>query len=396
MSRLSPPSDSSTLASRPAKPELVDVAACRARQRRLLDVMRDQRLDLAIVGRIEHVQYLVGPRYPATYSPLTLLTSEGEAALVAPNQPPERSAADTIVTYEAQWLCTLRNDQALAAAEALASAKSGAGAPGGRSLLEGARRVGVEFSTCSPAVVARLGAGVELVDIEPSLYRMRRKKDPDELAKLKVAIAGTAAMHARAREIIAPGVNELIVFSELQAAAVRTYGEMLTGTGNDYACGAPGGPPRDRKIEAGELYILDLGPAFQGYFADNTRVFAVDGRPSAAQQHAWRSILPVFELVENFVRPGASCRELFFEAKALLDKSGAGKFEHHLGHGIGLYPHEAPHLNSQWDDTFQVGEVFAVEPGLYAPELRAGIRLENNYLVTDKGVELLTPFPMEL
>ena len=55
---------------------------------------------------------------------------------------------------------------------------------------------------------------------------------------------------------------------ELQAAAVEECGEMLTGTGNDYACGARGGPPRGgRKAQAGELYILDLGPAYRGYFA---------------------------------------------------------------------------------------------------------------------------------
>ena len=63
---------------------------------------------------------------------------------------------------------------------------------------------------------------------------------------------------------------------------------------------------------------------------------------------------------------------------------------------VALAGHEAPHLNPNWDDTFQAGEVIAVEPGLYAPELRAGIRLENNYLVTETGVELLSDFPLEL
>ena len=225
---------------------------------------------------------------------------------------------------------------------------------------------------------------------------MRRRKDPDELARLRKAIAGTAAMHARAREIIEPGINELDVFNELQAAAVREYGEMLTGTGNDYASGEHGGPPRDRKIEAGELYILDLGPAFRGYFADNTRVTAVGGKPTDEQYQAWQHILPVFEMIERTVKPGKSCRELFQEAYDWLNQAQPWKFEHHLGHGIGLFPHEAPHLNPCWNDTFQAGEVFAVEPGLYGEPLRAGIRLENNYLVTETGVELLTPFPIEL
>jgi Xaa-Pro dipeptidase len=104
----------------------------------------------------------------------------------------------------------------------------------------------------------------------------------------------------------------------------------------------------------------------------------------------------VFTIVERMVKPVASCRELLRAVQAHLDEYLPGNFNHHLGHGIGLFPHEAPHLNPNWDDTFQEGEVFTVEPGLYTPEMRAGIRLENDYLVTANGVELLSDFPLEL
>jgi len=203
-------------------------------------------------------------------------------------------------------------------------------------------------------------------------------------------------MYAKAREIVSPGRTELEVFNELQAAAVAQCGEMLTGTGNDYACGCPGGPPRRRAIKSGELYILDLGPAFRGYFADNCRTIAVSRRVSDAQQEAWEKIVPVFRLVERMVKPGVHCRALFDAVKTRLDDYMPGSFSHHLGHGIGLFPHEAPHLNSSWNDVFDKGDVFTVEPGLYAPQLRGGIRLENDYVVTAAGVELLTPFPLEL
>lgn len=52
-------------------------------------------------------------------------------------------------------------------------------------------------------------------------------------------------------------------------------------------------------------------------------------------------------------------------------------------------------MNPAWDDTLEVGDVFAVEPGLYAPELAAGLRIENDYLVTSEGVERLTNFPID-
>ena len=61
-----------------------------------------------------------------------------------------------------------------------------------------------------------------------------------------------------------------------------------------------------------------------------------------------------------------------------------------------MYPHEAPHLNPNWDDRFAEGDVFTVEPGLYDESLCAGIRIEENYLVTADGIEQLTSTPTEL
>jgi Xaa-Pro aminopeptidase len=203
-------------------------------------------------------------------------------------------------------------------------------------------------------------------------------------------------MYERARAIITPGITEIEVFNQLQSTAVEEFGEPLTGTGNDYQCGSRGGPPRaGRTAQAGELYILDLGPAFRGYFADNARTIAVT-RADETQLEAWSFIMRAFEHVEQNVRPGKSARELFEEVQAILDQAPVGQFNHHLGHGIGLFPHETPHLNPNWDDVFEEGDVFTAEPGLYADQLRAGMRIENDYLVTADGVEKLTHFPLEL
>ncbi len=342
-------------------------------------------LELAIVTQTEHVQYLVGPRFRWTFFPAAALSRDGRVTLVAPADFQDPAAADEIVPYEAQWLCTLRNDQRAASSLALWHALGSKNA---------GRKIGVEFSSSGLHVTHQHEA--QWIDIEPDLFRMRRRKDPDELARLKRAIAATAAMYARAREIVMPGINELDVFSELQAAAVRVCGEMLTGTGNDYASGERGGPPRNRKIEAGELYIFDLGPAYRGYFADNCRTIAVNHEPTRQQRQIWEQVAAAFKIVEEMVRPGTRCRDLYTAVKTHLEQIKPFVFDHHLGHGIGLFPHEAPHLNPSWDDTFEEGEVIAVEPGLYAPELRAGVRLENNYLITKTGVELLTPFSLEL
>lgn len=364
----------------------IDVDACRARQRRVIEVMHRLEVDLAVFTQSAHVQYLTGPCYPSIFAPVASLGIDGQMTLVAPSDPPMTSAADDVLTYEAKWHSTMRNDQRAASSEKLIERLGGSIA---------GRRIGVEFSSYGPHL-ANATTG-ELVDLEPDLYRLRRRKEFDELARIRQAIAATEKMYARAREIIQPGITEIELFNELQMTAVEFFDEMLTGTGNDYQCGSRGGPPRGgRMAEAGELYILDLGPAFRGYFADNARTIGV-AEISDAQQTAWEFIMQAFAHVEQEAKPGKSCRQLFEEVQSILDAAPVGVFDHHLGHGIGLFPHEGPHLNPFWDDTLEVGDVFTAEPGLYDDKLlKTGMRIENNYLVTDEGVELLTTFPMEL
>lgn len=373
----------------------LDLNACRARQARLWQAIREpataglavpaEPVDLIVVTQIENIQWLTGARFSALFQPAVAMGPAGDCLLVVPERWQGKAAADTLLPYSAKHHSTLRNDQRQVSTQVLLEALR---------QRPGVRRIGVEFSTLGRHF--DWPTAVELVDLEPLFYRLRRRKDPDELARQRHAIAATGAMYETARRILRPGLSEVEMFVELQATAVRFLDEPLTGTGNDFQCGSRGGSPRAGRVAAaGELYILDLGPAFRGYYADTCRTLAVS-EVSGAQQQAWEAIQPIFELVQREVRPGVSARGLFQQAQAILDRAPHGVFNHHLGHGIGLYPHEAPHLNPNWDDYFEEGDTFTVEPGLYAEELRAGMRLENNYLVTADGVELLSDFPLEL
>lgn len=359
---------------------------CRQRQARLLRLMQERRLDLVLVARPFHVQWLTGLCLPRTLTAAVAVLADGTCHLAHPDTcPVEDCAAEHVLPYSAQHMFTLRSDQQSAALNRVLRQAGSAKA----------KRIGVEAGLPGAELLAKL-PDAEWVDLEGPLWQLRRNKLPDELALMAKATAATATMYDRARVMIAPGLHELDLFNELQAVAVRELGELLTGTGNDYQCNSGGGPPRDRLAQAGELYVLDLGPAYRGYFADNCRTFAVDGKPTDEQLAAWERLSHVFPLVEARVRPGVSCKGFYAEVRAFLEEFQPGGFPHHLGHGLGLFPHEPPYLNPNWDDTFQAGDVFTVEPGLYGPRLKAGIRLENNYRVTADGVELLTTMPLEL
>ncbi len=113
-----------------------------------------------------------------------------------------------------------------------------------------AGRVGVDASAVTSQVVMAFDG--EVVSIDTDLWQHRRRKDVDELELMRTAIACSEAMHRRARELIAPGIAELEVFTELNAAAVKAAGEPLSALlGNDYACGVGGGPARGGKIAQG-------------------------------------------------------------------------------------------------------------------------------------------------
>jgi Xaa-Pro dipeptidase len=365
-------------------PYAVDLDACRSRQRRLLEAVEPLGVDLVLLTRRESVQWATGAFVKAPFEPIAAITSAGHVTLVLPDRQIELpAAADELVGYEAKSYSTTRDEQWAASSAALKgkiSAKP--------------KQVACEFEAFATDLC--LGWNVPLAQIDEVVFELRCRKHADELRMLARANEANRAMYEHARKIVRPGVNELDIYSELHAVAVRTLGEPLTYFGQDFRGNSRGGLPRDRKLEAGELYVLDLGVGFRGYHSDNCRVICVGGEPTDAQLRAQKAVASAFDIIRSTVRPGASCRKIFDTVQSELDKYKPWIFNHHLGHGVGLAPQEGPHLNPRWDDTLAEGNFLAVEPGLYHEELRTGVRLEQNYVVTQDGVQLVTDWPLGL
>jgi Xaa-Pro aminopeptidase len=357
------------------------------RQGRLLEVVRARGLDAVVIGDPRQVYYFTSFQTNWLHQSCFVLLADGRSWVVTGNLPAAEAVADEKEVYDAQWMATQRSDQAAVV--------------GGRVVQylksRGVKRVGVDASAVTSQVV--MSREVECGAVDEEIHRLRRKKDGDELELIRRAIRCTEAMYRRAREVIRPGVPELVVFEELHRAGVMEAGELFSPQhlGNDFQSGRGGGPPRGGKVaQEGEIYVLDLGPAYRGYFADNCRAFSVDRKPTDVQVRAWEGIVKSLAIVEGMARPGVRCRAIF-EA---VDEHFKGWFgvsqKHHLGHGIGLQPHEGPHLNPNWDDVLEVGDVFTAEPGIYGVEINGGIRIEQDYLVTENGIECLVDYPLGL
>lgn len=354
----------------------LDIDRCRARQQRLRAALVTEGLDAALLTDRRHVYYFSGYWHASRNTATALLVTVDGATLVAPGAV-AGTAAEHSLPYEASRLSTLVDDQL---GNLLAPLQP---------LLAG--RVG-----CDAMPRPWLFPRVTFADLNPVLFTLRRTKDADEVALIRRAVKACEGAYARARDILHPGVTELALYAELQAAAVETAGEPLGDFGNDFQSGTPGGMPRQRSVEAGEIAIFDLTAIYRGYCCDLCRSFAVDGTPSPAQLQAFTLVADALEYVERTVKPGVSCAQLYQYVFTMLDGQHGWRFSHHLGHGIGLAPHEGPRLNPHWGDTFRAGDTFTAEPGLYGDNLRGGIRIEQNYLVTATGVERLSLSPITL
>ncbi|MEO6907747.1 MAG: Xaa-Pro peptidase family protein [Abditibacteriaceae bacterium] len=350
--------------------------SCRIRQKRLIDVLRTQNLHAALLTDPRHVHYFTGYWAYRVLPPALLLTTEGEAILCMAEEK-ANLATDRVLYYPAQRLATLQDDRLQIALKVL---------------LPDIQKY---FSIGVDRAVKLYRENIQWHDLMPGLYQLRRPKDADEIEMIRHAVSACEAGYAAVRKVLSPGVNELEIYGTMLSAATIAAGEPIGEMGNDCQSGTPGGQPRIRSAQDGELFPLDITVIYRGYCCDLTRTFAVNRKPSNLQLEAFSLIRNGLQEFETMAQPGVSCEKLYTTIFEKLNGINGWSFPHHLGHGIGLDPHEAPRLNPNWDDTLQEGDVIAVEPGLYGEALKGGIRIEENYLVTENGLEKLSSFPIE-
>ncbi|MAS94203.1 MAG: hypothetical protein CMO55_13485 [Verrucomicrobiales bacterium] len=353
---------------------------CRSRQETLRRYLSENDLDGAVFFDRHYIYSLTGYWHEQPLTPTALLLeTDGGATIVTHFEDPVAPAADKVVPYVPNHLFTLKPNLCGCVTEVL------------NPLLAGLKIVGTEQQT--PAALIE---GPVCRDISEDYQYLRRHKDDDEVAALEYTIRSADRAYTEAKRLIEPGILEVEVMASMLEEATYSAGEVLSGWGQDYACGVPGGFARKRKIEESELYVLDVGVGIRGYRSDLCRTFSVAKNPTDEQYAAWEKVVEVMEMGKGMIRPGQSCKEMFEAVTEALDGWNGFSFFHHAGHGIGLDAHEVPRINSGWDDTFEVGDVVAFEPGLYGGALHGGIRLENNYLVTEDGNRQLSHFPLDL
>ena len=257
--------------------------------------------------------------------------------------------------------------------------------------------IGIEIGSV-PAGIIHEGSSVIAVD--DTVRKLRRSKDEDEVTLIRKSIAAGEAGHAAALSGIHPGMTELDAFLLVQKAANEAAGHQVVVYG-DFVAGPRvesehGGPPTLRKIEAGDLFLLDYSVVVHGYRGDFTNTFVVGGKPTEGQIRLFNACIEAMEAGEKVLKVGVAAAAVDRAVRGSIESNGLlDAYPSHTGHGLGLSHPEPPYFVPFSDETVVAGDVVAIEPGLFVNGV-GGMRFERNYLVTSDGFENLTHHKLTL
>jgi Xaa-Pro aminopeptidase len=243
---------------------------------------------------------------------------------------------------------------------------------------------------------------ITVKDVRANITDLRQIKSPTELAFLRQAIELSDDAQLEAMKMMRPGLWEYQV-----AARMVEVHAMGGSEAEAYAPIVGAGPNStslhydklSRKIQNGDIVVLDVGAQYSGYTADITRTLPANGKFTPRQREIYEIVLGAQEAALRALKPGTDmCRKgdksvykIAYDYINSHGKDQSGKrlgqyFIHGLGHNIGLNVHDPGDLCKP----LVPGMVVTVEPGIYIPEENLGVRIEDDVLITETGYELLS------
>ncbi len=227
---------------------------------------------------------------------------------------------------------------------------------------------------------------------------LREIKDEQEIATLRKAVAVAERVFTSVRAQLTSHQTEREVANEIDRQI-----RLLGGSGCSFSPIVAVGPraalphanPGDSQLGASPFVLIDWGATVDGYRSDLTRVLLTSKIPAKFAK-VYETVLAAQTAAIAALRPGVMVSEVDQIARDVIARAGMGKrFNHGLGHGIGLDIHEAPRLGKSQDRPLAAGMVLTVEPGVYYPGW-GGVRIEDDILITQDGCEVLSTLPRGL
>lgn len=229
-----------------------------------------------------------------------------------------------------------------------------------------------------------------LVDGSGVFEQLRLVKSPEEITRMRRAIEITEDAIAATFDRIEAGMRDRdvakIVADEHAKRGVSGGGLVQFGAQS----ALPHGGTTGAKLAPQTVVLIDAGCDFQGYSSDITRTRWFGDAPSQRFREVYNLVRDAQDAAMARVRPGVPAQEIDRAARAVITKGGYGQyFTHRLGHGMGMDGHEPTYMVEGNTRPLAPGFVFSVEPGIYMPGIW-GVRLEDDYMCTESGGELLS------
>ncbi|TCP25604.1 Xaa-Pro dipeptidase [Scopulibacillus darangshiensis] len=367
------------------------------RVEKLREIMADKGIDLSVITNFENQFYFSGLK-AITYSrPIVLAVNDNSLSLIVPSLEETHAKtvtkADKLYVYHETFMEDGNGGSHIEYLKSLIS-----------SYPQGTK-VGVEFSSL-PLQLGNImrDAGLELVNLDAEIAKMRYIKDQDEIdlitesGRLVSLALKTSLENARA------GITEIELDQFGNHALFTEVAQQHPDSTLDFFVMSPSGLKRSilphvfsntRKLEQNDIVIHSRQVGLNGYRAECERTFFV-GEPTEKQKDYFKIASEAQLAALDVIKAGVTAKEVNEVARQIFKKADVEQYSiHRTGHGIGIGLHEEPSLRYDNDLILQEGMVYCVEPGLYVPGI-GGFRHSDTVVLTKKGSQLITHHPKEL
>jgi Xaa-Pro dipeptidase len=356
----------------------------------LLELMRINNIDAVAINPGATLTYLTGLHFHLMERPVLLLCKQGQQpVLVLPELELGKTQSSSIpvtpFTYgddPSTWPAVIQR--------ALLTLSLGKGVIG----VEPTRLRFMEFDFLQKA-----SPDLHFVNGDAIFNWLRIQKDAGEIEAMRKAVKIAQNALTATLPSIHAGVTETEIASWLTiemlkaGSATELPFQPIVASGPNSA--NPHAVPTERKLEMGDLLVIDWGAAFGDYFSDLTRTFAIGNLPHDLKE-IYDTVKAANAAGRKAGQPEIVAGEVDRAARAVIDASGFGQyFTHRTGHGLGMDAHETPYMFGSNEQPLNTGMVYTVEPGIYLPG-KGGVRIEDDVVVTPYGSESLSDFPRDL
>jgi Xaa-Pro dipeptidase len=360
------------------------------RMKKLVSLVKIHGLEAVALNPGPSLRYLTGLEFHLMERPTVLLVSaSGMSAMILPGLEKAKLPGETTVfqafTYgddPAEWQAAFDR-----AAEKLGLTRGPLGVEAGRMRF-------LELVFLKNAL-----PGIEFVDGGKVIDGLRRKKESGEIAKMRRAAQIAQNAILTTLKLLKEDMTEKQIANELVVQLLRAGSDdqlpfsPIVSLGQNTA--NPHAVPSDRAMHKGDLLLIDWGASFEGYFSDITRTFTF-GEVEPELLKIGDIVLRANRAGRSAGKPGLPAGAVDRAARLVITEAGYGDFFiHRTGHGLGMEAHETPYIFDENKTILETGMTFTVEPGIYLPG-RGGVRIEDDVVVTETGLESLTDLPREL